>query len=84
MSNESDTEPEPTPDSVENVTRTDVGCSMEARLDRGTDTRDQDRVRIKAKGETAEETIAEFYDLLEEYEQEIGGRLRDIQPGQDE
>ncbi|EMA14926.1 hypothetical protein C442_19751 [Haloarcula amylolytica JCM 13557] len=57
---------------------------MEARLDRGTDTRDQDRVTIKSKGETAAETIAEFYKLLEEYEQEIGGRLRDVQPGEDE
>ncbi|GAA5476402.1 hypothetical protein Hhis01_03838 [Haloarcula hispanica] len=56
---------------------------MEARLDRGTDTRDQDRVTIKSKGETAAETIAEFYKLLEEYDQEISGRLRDIQPRED-
>ncbi|WP_242493273.1 DUF7389 domain-containing protein, partial [Haloarcula hispanica] len=59
-------------------------CSMEARLDRGTDTRDQDRVTIKSKGETAAETIAEFYKLLEEYDQEISGRLRDVQPEEDE
>ncbi|MCJ0618134.1 hypothetical protein JZX76_00890 [Haloarcula hispanica] len=57
---------------------------MEARLDRGTDTRDQDRVTIKSKGETAAETIAEFYKLLEEYDQEISGRLRDVQPEEDE
>ncbi|WP_336330803.1 DUF7389 domain-containing protein [Haloarcula sp. CGMCC 1.2071] len=84
MSEESDTEPDTAPDSVEKVERTDFGCSMEARLDRGTDTRDQDRVTIKSKGETAEETIVEFYKLLEEYDQEISGRLRDVQPEADE
>ncbi|AJF28024.1 hypothetical protein SG26_19945 (plasmid) [Haloarcula sp. CBA1115] len=80
MSNESDTEP----GSVEKVERTDVGCSMEARLKRGTGTRDEDTVTIKAKGETAEETIADFYTLLKEYEQDISGRLRDVQPEEDE
>ncbi|SDX29088.1 hypothetical protein SAMN05443574_12510 [Haloarcula vallismortis] len=84
MSEESDTGPDTAPDSVEKVERTDFGCSMEARLDRGTGTRDQDRVTIKSKGETAAETIAEFYELLEEHEQEISDRLRDIQPGEDE
>ncbi|GGM51958.1 hypothetical protein [Haloarcula argentinensis] len=76
MSNETGEDP----DSVERVERTDVGCSMEARLKRGTGTRDEDTVTIKAKGETAEETIAEFHTLLEEYEEDISGRLRDIQP----
>ncbi|GGK82858.1 DUF7389 domain-containing protein [Haloarcula sebkhae] len=80
MSNETDEDP----DSVEKVERTDVGCSMEARLKRGTGTRDEDTVTIKAKGETAEETIAEFHTLLEEHEEDISGRLRDIQPKQDE
>ena len=62
-------EPDIAPDSVEKVDRTDFGCSMEAGLDRGTATRDQDRVTTKSKGETAGGTIAEFYKLLEEYEQ---------------
>ncbi|KOX91467.1 DUF7389 domain-containing protein [Haloarcula rubripromontorii] len=84
MSTEQDSDPDAAHDTVEKVERTDFGCSMEARLDRGTDTRDQDRVTIKSKGETAAETIAEFYELLEEHEQEISGRLRDIQPGEDE
>ena len=84
MSEESDTEPDAAPDSVEKVERTDFGCSMEARMKRGTGTRDEDSMTIKSKGETAEETIAEFYKLLEEYEQEISGRLRDVQPGEDE
>jgi hypothetical protein len=84
MSEESDTEPDAAPDSVEKVERTDFGCSMEARMKRGTGTRDEDSMTIKSKGETAAETIAEFYELLEEYEQEISGRLRDIQIGEDE
>ncbi|MDQ2074976.1 hypothetical protein RBH20_20865 [Haloarcula sp. H-GB4] len=83
MSNETDEDQDTAPDSVEKVERTDIGCSMEARLKRGTGTRDEDAVTIKAKGETAEETIAEFYTLLEEHEQEIGGRLRDVQPEED-
>jgi len=53
-------------------------------MKRGTGTRDEDSMTIKSKGETAEETIAEFYELLEEYEQEISDRLRDVQPGEDE
>ncbi|WP_058992184.1 hypothetical protein [Haloarcula sp. CBA1127] len=84
MSSEPETEPDAAPDSVEKVERTDFGCSMEARMKRGTGTRDEDSMTIKSKGETAEETIAEFYKLLEEYEQEIGGRLRGVQPEEDE
>jgi len=84
MSEEQDSEPDAAPDSVEKVERTDFGCSMEARLDRGTGTRDQDRVTIKSKGETAAETIAEFYELLAEYDTEVSDRLRDIQPERDE
>ncbi|GAA5476394.1 hypothetical protein Hhis01_03830 [Haloarcula hispanica] len=57
---------------------------MEARMKRGTGTRDEDSMTVKSKGETAAETIAEFYKLLEEYDQEISGRLRDVQPGEDE
>ncbi|EMA25656.1 DUF7389 domain-containing protein [Haloarcula argentinensis] len=84
MSEEQDSEPDAAPDSVEKVERTDFGCSMEARMKRGTGTRDEDSMTIKSKGETAEETIVEFYELLEEYEQEISDRLRDIQPERDE
>ena len=84
MSSEPDTEPDAAPDSVEKVERTDCGCSMEARMKRGTGTRDEDSMTIKSKGETAAETIAEFYKLIEEYEQEISGRLRDVQPEEDE
>ncbi|EMA10025.1 hypothetical protein C436_18441 [Haloarcula marismortui ATCC 33800] len=36
---------------------------MEARMKRGTGTRDEDSMTIKSKGETAAETISEFYQL---------------------
>lgn len=65
-------------DDSEKVTRTDVGASIEASLKRGNDPRDQDKVKIKAKGETASEAIDEFDELLREYEEEYGTRLRNI------
>ena len=65
---------------VERIERTDIGTSMEARLKRGTGTRDEDQVTIKAKGEDAEQTIDEFYQLLAEYDDNISDRLRGIQP----
>lgn len=67
-------------DDSEKVTRTDVGASIEASLKRGSDPRDQDKVKIKAKGETASEAIDEFDELLREYEEEYGTRLRNIDP----
>jgi len=84
MSGESDREPAAAPETVETVERTDIGSSMEARLKRGTGTRDEDSVTIKAKGRTAEETIEEFYQLLAEYEAKVSDRLRDIQPEEDD
>ncbi|MFC7076202.1 DUF7389 domain-containing protein [Haloarcula halophila] len=65
---------------VERIERTDIGTSMEARLKRGTGTRDEDQVTIKAKAEDAEQTIDEFYQLLAEYDDNISDRLRGIQP----
>lgn len=64
MSLETDDEPAAAPETVETVERTDIGSSMEARLKRGSGTRDEDSVTIKAKGKTAEEAIDEFYKLL--------------------
>jgi len=71
---------DPDPDTSEKVTRTDVGASIEATLKRGDSTRDEDRFKIKAKGENAEEAIDEFDKLLREYEEEYGTRLRNIDP----
>jgi hypothetical protein len=84
MSLETDDEPAAAPETVETVERTNIGSSMEARLKRGTGTRDEDSVTIKAKRKTAEETIEEFNKLLVEYGAEVSGRLRDIQPEEDD
>lgn len=62
------------------IERTDIGASIEARLKRGTGTRDEDTLTIKGKGETAEEAAAEFEYLLEKYEAEYSDRCRNIQP----
>lgn len=62
------------------VTRTDIGASIEAKMKRGEGTRDEDRVTIKGKGETAEEALDEFYTLLEQFEEDISSRLRNINP----
>jgi len=67
-------------DDPDRIERTDVGASVEARLKRGTGTRDEDQITIKAKGETAEEAAAEFEFLLEQYEAEYSERCRNIQP----
>ncbi|WP_241692990.1 DUF7389 domain-containing protein [Haloarcula limicola] len=69
-------------DDVERVERTDIGASVEVRLKRGTGTRDEDQITIKAKGETATDALAEFEQLLAEYEAEYGDRMRAIQPTQ--
>ncbi|MBX0297639.1 DUF7389 domain-containing protein [Haloarcula nitratireducens] len=69
-----------TSDDVERVERTDIGASVEARLKRGTGTRDEDKITIKAKGETAADALEEFEQLLAEYEAEYGDRMRTIQP----
>ncbi|QIO25033.1 hypothetical protein [Haloarcula sp. JP-L23] len=71
------------PDTVERVERTDFGTSLEARLKRGTSTRDEDRITIKAKGETAADTLEAFETLLARYESEYSDRLRALQPSQD-
>ncbi|MBX0298042.1 DUF7389 domain-containing protein [Haloarcula nitratireducens] len=70
-------------DDVERVERTDLGASVEARLKRGTGTRDEDQITIKAKGETALDALEKFEQLLAEYEAEYGDRMRTIQPTRD-
>jgi len=44
----------------EHVKRTDEGASIQAEITRGTGTRDQEKWRIKGKGETAVQAIEEF------------------------
>jgi len=74
----SSTEPDNTDQSGNLITRTDEGASIEATLKRGEGTRDEDRVKIKGKGKTAEEAIEEFDKLLTEYEERFGQRLRNL------
>ena len=71
-------------DDPDRIERTDIGASVEARLKRGTGTRDEDQITIKGKGETAEEAADEFEYLLEKYESEYSDRCRNIQPSADD
>jgi len=74
-----DEQTEPT-DTVE---RFDTGASVEATLKRGTGTRDEDKIKLKGKGRTAQEAIDEFEDLLAKYEADWGDRMRAMDPGGD-
>ena len=47
-------------DETEHVKRTDEGASIQVEITRGTGTRDQEKWRIKGKGETAVQAIEEF------------------------
>jgi hypothetical protein len=69
-----------TDDIDERIERFDSGASIEATLERGTGTRDEDKIRIKGKGESADAALAEFEQMLEQYEDELADRMRDIQP----
>jgi len=71
-------------DDPDRIERTDIGASVEARLKRGTGTRDEEMIKIKGKGETAEEAADEFEYLLEKYESEYSDRCRNIQPSVDD
>jgi len=55
------------------------GVSITAKLKRGEGTRDQDTIKIKAKGKTSEEAIANMEDVIQEAE-EWAQDLRDVQP----
>lgn len=55
------------------------GVSITAKLKRGTGTRDQDEIKIKAKGTTAEEAVENMNDAMDAAE-EWADDLRAIQP----
>lgn len=59
------------------------GVSITAKLKRGEGTRDQDEIKIKAKGTTAEEAIENMEQVIDEAEA-WADDLRAIQPGDDE
>jgi len=67
-------------ETIENVAS---GVSITAKLKRGSGTRDQDEIKIKAKGKTAEgarENMAQVLPEAKEWAEE----LREIQPESDE
>jgi phosphotransferase system HPr-like phosphotransfer protein len=55
------------------------GVSITTKLKRGSGTRDQDTLKIKAKGKTAEEAI-ENMDEVVEHAEEWAKEFRDVQP----
>jgi len=67
-------------DADETVERYDTGASMSVELKRGTGTRDQDKWELKGKGRDAEEAIAELETQLDELEERLADRVRNIQP----
>jgi len=71
-----------TDDIDERIERFDSGASIEATLKRGTGTRDEDKIRIKGKGESADAALDEFEQMLERYEDGLSDRMRDIQPSE--
>jgi len=65
----------------EKHTNVSEGVSIVAKVKRGSGTRDQDELKIKGKGETAEEAGEEFEDdLTMAEENNWSDRLRAIQP----
>jgi phosphotransferase system HPr-like phosphotransfer protein len=63
-------------ETIENVAS---GVSITAKLKRGSGTRDQDEIKIKAKGTTAEEAKENMAQVLPEAK-EWAEELREIQP----
>lgn len=63
-------------DTVENVAS---GVSITTKLKRGSGTRDQDEIKIKAKGKTAEEAV-ENMDAVIDRAEEWADDLRSVQP----
>lgn len=60
------------------------GCKVSAKVKRGTGTRDQDTLKIEARGETAEEAAERFQWLLSQaQESEWDESLRALQPDED-
>lgn len=68
-----------TDDDVDTVENVASGVSVTAKLKRGSGTRDQDTIKIKAKGRTAEEAI-ENMDAVLNRADEWADDLRAVQP----
>lgn len=71
---------------TEHIRRTDEGASVELAITRGTGTRDQDKWKLKGKGENAEEAITELRQELRDImgidtSEPLADQVRDFQPG---
>jgi hypothetical protein len=69
-------------DADEKIERTDTGVSISVQLKRGEGTRDEDRIKAKAKGATLEDA-REDMDELRDYLRGLAEECRAIQPGGD-
>jgi hypothetical protein len=72
----------------DHVRRTDEGASVSVTVTRGSGTRDQEKWRLKGKGESHAEAIAELRGLLDHTfgvdaaHGEMGDDLRELEPGE--
>lgn len=69
----------------ERVQRTDVGASAAVEITRGTGTRDQEKYKLKGKGEGAEEAVEELRRVVDEVfetdrDEPLGDQVREFQP----
>lgn len=67
---------------TERVERTDVGVSITVELKRGTEPRDQDKIKGKVKAPSLEEARDDM-DELKVYFQDLADVCREIQPGEE-
>lgn len=71
-------------DRTQSVERTDHGLSITTELKRGTDTRDQDKHVVKAKGGDVEEAVQNHAEGMDYLEDEVLDRARNFDPERDE
>jgi hypothetical protein len=67
-------------DADETVERYDTGASVSVDVSRGTGTRDQEKWTFKGKGRNAEEALDELETQLDDFEERLAERVRNIQP----
>ncbi len=65
---------------IRTVERVDRGFSVEATITRGNDPRDQDRIKLKAKGGNLAEAAEEMDEAIDEHLPRWGAQFREHQP----
>lgn len=70
-------------DSEEKIVNTTEKVSFGVDLTRGNGTRDQEKYKLRATGETAEDALAEFEQLVDALHSEYGDQLRSFDPDDD-